>query len=1214
MPSLYGSTSTYSVFASQVNTLYQANTGTIITGTVQANNLTGLYLGSYSPLPNTAEALITYFDNNGTVQFALDPTTGDTKILANAPFSTATIDVFSGTAVQQSFTLSQTPLGTQWVEVVVGGVVQTPVDSYTVTGNQVLFVQAPPAGQDNIQVRYYGLYSATVVRGPTGPSGATIVGPTGATGVPGANGAPGATGPSGAGIKILGSVATYTALPGYPSGYSGSNGDAYVTTNTGHLWVWASPNWTDIGQFTGPTGATGASGPSSGSTSTLQQVLLYGNTSTVNATIQNITIGNGIIPTRDKLYDLGNSSFRFNNVFLGTNLAWNGYTIVPPNGSTSTFLRNDGTWAYVASGAGLSGPSGASGARGPSGPTAAPLAFSYYMSTATVQTVNYGVVVPVIINTKLYDSSTSSYDTINNWFKPSQAGFYQVNGNITYTNTASGAFAAGFQLNGDVSQVVAYDLIEPNPYSTIGVTPSASTVIYLNGTTDYVQLVTFQSSNEAGWDINPASTASVSFSAARVGETLALIGPSGPSGASGVSGAIGPSGPSGPAGGGGGGASGPSGPSGPSGSGKGYPGLTSHTSQRIYTQTQASFTLTIDAENTTAYKIGDILRISTIELAYASAQIISISTNYLVVFVFQCYSYNAGNYTPIASILSGDWGFNLSGLTGLSGPSGPQNTLSGPSGARGPSGPTAAPIAFNYYMNTSTVQTVPFETITPVVINTKLYDSGTLTYNTSYNRFVPTSAGFYQLNGNVTYVNTTTGGLAAGIQINGENLVAYNLIEASPNGLTPIAPNVSTVVYMNVGEFAQLVTYQSSNVEGWDIFPLVGGSVSFSAAKVGETIGLTGPTGASGPSGTGVSGPSGASGVGVSGPTGPTGAIGPSGPAGGGGGASGPSGPSGTPGVSGPSGPSGINGNNGFDGNRGPSGPQGPSGTPGGPSGPSGVSITGPSGPQGPTFPILGSGSFLNLSVGSSFIFTVGTLLSTTAYSIGNYLYIRCSAGSAAGQITGITGIQLTVYITDLFDTAGNPITSLSNAIWTLVLSGKTGLVGPSGARGPSGSLGPSGPQGPRGFQGPDGAASNVSGPSGPTGAVGPTGPVGSIREQVLFNTNYNYVSLGSAGWIVFVVQSSYIQMWILPNIYNPNSYSFKLTSTTNTLAVNTISFTGNVSQPPTTVLTLNSGQTSAQITVWLYQYAGNPVFTSIQNLTFSFGSGLSYAVITGTK
>jgi len=84
MPSLYGNTTTtYTVTASNVSTLYLGSTSTAITATTYSTNLAGLYGGSYAALPTNAEQLIQLFDNNGNVHFYLDPVTNSATIYAN---------------------------------------------------------------------------------------------------------------------------------------------------------------------------------------------------------------------------------------------------------------------------------------------------------------------------------------------------------------------------------------------------------------------------------------------------------------------------------------------------------------------------------------------------------------------------------------------------------------------------------------------------------------------------------------------------------------------------------------------------------------------------------------------------------------------------------------------------------------------------------------------------------------------------------------------------------------------------------------------------------------------------------------------------------------------------------------------------------------------------------------------------------------------------
>ena len=70
------------------------------------------------------------------------------------------------------------------LEVTAGGVVQTPGDSYGVVNGMVTyvnFVEAPPAGTDNITFRYYYNLTQNAFTGPTGPTG-PAGGPTGPTG------------------------------------------------------------------------------------------------------------------------------------------------------------------------------------------------------------------------------------------------------------------------------------------------------------------------------------------------------------------------------------------------------------------------------------------------------------------------------------------------------------------------------------------------------------------------------------------------------------------------------------------------------------------------------------------------------------------------------------------------------------------------------------------------------------------------------------------------------------------------------------------------------------------------------------------------------------------------------------------------------------------------------------------------------------------------
>jgi hypothetical protein len=88
---------------------------------------------------------------------------------------------------------------------------------------------------------------ASTVPGPVGPPGPT--GPIGGAGPVGPTGPPG---PPGQAVTIIGSVPSAPA--GLPS-TGNKNGDAYISTDTGHLWVWDGTAWVDAGPFVGIGGA-----------------------------------------------------------------------------------------------------------------------------------------------------------------------------------------------------------------------------------------------------------------------------------------------------------------------------------------------------------------------------------------------------------------------------------------------------------------------------------------------------------------------------------------------------------------------------------------------------------------------------------------------------------------------------------------------------------------------------------------------------------------------------------------------------------------------------------------------------------------------------------------------------------------------------------------------------------------------------------------------
>jgi hypothetical protein len=110
-----------------------------------------------------------------------------------------------------------------------------------------------PPGADSTVPGPVGPEGPPGPEGPQGPPGAdsTVPGPPGPEGPEGPQGEPGGS------ISILGTVPTSADLPDYTLHVEG---DAWVTEDTGHLWVWSDTGWVDAGQIQGPPGPEGPPG------------------------------------------------------------------------------------------------------------------------------------------------------------------------------------------------------------------------------------------------------------------------------------------------------------------------------------------------------------------------------------------------------------------------------------------------------------------------------------------------------------------------------------------------------------------------------------------------------------------------------------------------------------------------------------------------------------------------------------------------------------------------------------------------------------------------------------------------------------------------------------------------------------------------------------------------------------------------------------------
>ena len=111
-------------------------------------------------------------------------------------------------------------------------------------------------------------------------------------------------------------------------------------------------------------------------------------------------------------------------------------------------------------------------------------AFSAYIGTT--QTITTGVFTKLSLNTEVFDTANAFDSTTNYRFTPQVAGYYQVNG-MVYGNASVSMIAlyAAIYKNGSLYQ---YGGIQNITVGSSGQSQTINTLVYLNGTTDYIEL------------------------------------------------------------------------------------------------------------------------------------------------------------------------------------------------------------------------------------------------------------------------------------------------------------------------------------------------------------------------------------------------------------------------------------------------------------------------------------------------------------------------------------------------------------------------------------------------------------------------------------------------------------------------------------------------------------------------------------------------------
>jgi len=133
-------------------------------------------------------------------------------------------------------------------------------------------------------------------------------------------------------------------------------------------------------------------------------------------------------------------------------------------------------------------------------------AFNVYANTN--QTISNATTTKVALQARTFDTALAFDITTNYRFQPLVAGYYQLNGQVQYTNAVTTYNAVLFYKNG--SEVARSTL--GGSATTYGA--NGSCLVYLNGSTDYMEMYVQQ--NSGGNLTLNSSTFYVQFSGAMV--------------------------------------------------------------------------------------------------------------------------------------------------------------------------------------------------------------------------------------------------------------------------------------------------------------------------------------------------------------------------------------------------------------------------------------------------------------------------------------------------------------------------------------------------------------------------------------------------------------------------------------------------------------------------------------------------------------------------
>jgi hypothetical protein len=114
-------------------------------------------------------------------------------------------------------------------------------------------------------------------------------------------------------------------------------------------------------------------------------------------------------------------------------------------------------------------------------------AFSAYCNTS--QSLTGTVYTKLQLNTELFDTANCFDSTTNYRFTPNVAGYYQFNG-YCQVNSAATLWYVNIYKNGSINNYGSYTGASGN-----ALVSNVSNIIYMNGTTDYIEFYVYSSAS-----------------------------------------------------------------------------------------------------------------------------------------------------------------------------------------------------------------------------------------------------------------------------------------------------------------------------------------------------------------------------------------------------------------------------------------------------------------------------------------------------------------------------------------------------------------------------------------------------------------------------------------------------------------------------------------------------------------------------------------------